>query len=181
MTNAKKLITPALVLFLICLAVSALLAGVNAITKDKIAAMEAEALEKSTRQVLPLASTFTAIEAEGVLGFVGKNGEGAVVGYVFINAAKGYGGDVTAVVGLDTEGAIVGISVDAPDETPGLGVNVEKDSFLSQFLGKPDGDFAVKENVTAQTGATYSSKAVAVAVNMALAQFKQVTEGGSAS
>lgn len=181
MTNVKKLVKPALVLFVICLAVSALLAGVNALTKQKIADMEAAALEKATRQVLPAASVFEPVSLKDVNGFVGKNEDGAIVGYVFINAAKGYGGAVTAIVGLDTRGAIVGITVKAPNETPGLGVNVEKNSFLEQFKGQPEGDFALKENVVAQTGATYSSRAVVEAVNAALSQFKQITEGGSAS
>ena len=181
MTNAKKWITPALVLFLICLCVSALLSGVNALTKQKIADMEKAALEKATRQVLPLAASFLDLPGEEGNGFVGKDEEGNTVGYVFIRAAKGYGGDVKAIVGIDASGAIVGISVDAPSETPGLGSNVEKEGFLSQFLNKQEGAFVLKENVTAQTGATYSSKAVVEAVNMALDAFKKVTEGGSAS
>ncbi len=181
MTNIKKLATPAIVLFVICLAVSALLAGVNAITKQKIADMEAAAIEKATRQVLPLASSFIAVDNAEIFGFIGKDEAGVTVGYVFINAAKGYGGEVTAIVGMDTLGAIVGITVNAPNETPGLGVNVEKDTFLSQFKTNPNGSFVLKENVVAQTGATYSSKAVVDAVNAALSQFKQITEGGNAS
>ena len=143
--------------------------------------MEKAALEKATQQVLPLASTFAVIPDERINGFVGKDEEGNIVGYVFINSAKGYGGDVTAIVGINTSGTVVGITVDAPSETPGLGANVEKEGFLSQFLNKNEGAFILKENVTAQTGATYSSKAVVEAVNMALAGFKQITEGGSAS
>lgn len=167
----KKTVLPVLVLFAVCLCVSGVLGLVNAATAEKIAGTEAAALKEAAKTVLPAAVTLTPIEKDGITGYIGYDGAGNKVGYTFTNAARGYGGDVTAVVGMDLAGNITGISVTAPDETPGLGANVQKDSFLSRFLGKPTGRFTVGENVEAVTSATYSSRAVAEAVNLALDNF----------
>ncbi|MBP3436518.1 MAG: FMN-binding protein [Clostridia bacterium] len=179
MTNTRKSLSPIIVLFAICLVVSFLLAGVYAVTKDRIAKAEEEALLNATKQVLQTADTFTPLSQKGIEGYTGHK-DGVLVGYVFINAVKGYGGSVTSIVGIDCEGRVVGVSVSAPDETPGLGANVTKESFLSQFLTKPDGYFSLGENVEAQTGATYSSRAVVDGINMALSSYRQIHQGGNA-
>ena len=102
------------------------------------------------------------------------------MGYAYITTAKGYGGDVTCVIGMSKDGKILGISVSAPDETPGLGANVTKDKFTSQFVGKNEQTYVDYEGITS---ATYSSEAVGECIARAYELFKATiiySEGGVA-
>lgn len=167
----KKTVTPALILTAICLVVVSLLVLTNLLTEERIAIAEREATLSAAKSVLPAASTLKEIEKEGFSGFVGYDSEQNVVGYVFLGSDKGYGGDVTAIVGITTDGKITGVSIQAPNETPGLGANVSKDSFTEQFVGKD-----AVENVTAVSGATYSSEAAKAGITEALKSFHTYTE-----
>ena len=60
--SVKDILKPALSLFLFCLVVTALLAGTNLLTKDKIAEQERLAEETSRMTVSPGAETFSASE-----------------------------------------------------------------------------------------------------------------------
>mgnify|MGYP004554097749 CR=1 FL=1 len=93
--TAKDILKPALILFVICLVVTALLAGTNLLTKDKIAEQSALEAEQSRKVVLSDADSFE--EADGY--YIGKaNNE--TVGYVFQTEAKGYGGAVKVMTGI---------------------------------------------------------------------------------
>ena len=126
--TAKDILKPALILFVICLVVTALLAGTNLLTKDKIAEQSALEAEQSRKVVLSDADSFE--EADGY--YIGKaNNE--TVGYVFQTEAKGYGGAVKVMTGISADGQITGIVILEHSETPGLGANAEKASFTDQF------------------------------------------------
>ena len=56
--DAKSILRPTAVLFIICVVVSAALAGTNLLTRDRIAQLEAENAEASRKIVLPQADTF---------------------------------------------------------------------------------------------------------------------------
>lgn len=107
---------------------------------------------------------------------VGKDANGNEVGYVFVTVSKGYGGDVKIMTGIDKDGAVTGISPLELNETAGLGMKAQNDSFLDQFKGKVK-DIAVNKNsasgneIQALTGATITSKAVTAAVNEALSYY----------
>ena len=181
----KKTFLPAIVLMILCLAAAAALAFTNDLTKDRIAEVEKEKYFAAAAAVLPEGAVLEELTVEeGVLaaigvdsaeGFVARNGEGAVIGYAIKTLAKGYGGDVACVVGFDTSGKIIGLSVSAPDETPGLGSNVQKPTFSDRFLG-----ISQKTEVNAVEGvtsATYSSRAVKRAVSDAITVFEEITKG----
>ena len=55
--NPKAVLKPAVSLFLICLIVTALLAGVNMLTADRIAALAVQTAEDSQKVVLPNAAS----------------------------------------------------------------------------------------------------------------------------
>lgn len=169
----KKTVAPALILAAICLVVVSMLAFTNFLTEERIEKEEKLATERAARSVLSEAYTLSEITEEGFCGFIGYDEEENVVGYVFIHSHKGYGGDVTAIVGIDMNGRITGVSIQAPDETPGLGANVSKDKYTSQFVGKD-----TVSDVDAVSGATYSSKAAEAAVSAALESFAAWKEGG---
>lgn len=78
------------------------------------------------------------------------------------------------VIAMNSDGSVKGVSVVSLGETPGLGTKVQNESFLSLFTGKK-GEVEIVKNAPAKdsevqgvTGATYSSKGVARAVNIAI-------------
>ena len=104
---------------------------------------------------------------------------GDTIGYVFKTSAKGYGGDIDLMVGIDTSGKVTGVSILSISETAGLGMNAKNESFINQYIGK-SGTIGVSKNGTsdteiqALTGATITSKAVTSAVNTALSLYSQI-------
>ena len=112
---------------------------------------------------------------------IAKKENGDVLGYIFVTSARGYGGDISVMTAIGVDGKIIEISIlDATNETPGLGQNVTKESFYSQYKEK-SGDVTVVKNgadssanqINAWTGATISSKAVNTAVKTAMANFSE--------
>ena len=74
------------------------------------------------KEVLPDADDFDekTVTVDGVeyTYYEAKNG----AGYVFSGSNKGYGGAVVSMVGISSDGKVVGVKVtEASDETPGLG------------------------------------------------------------
>lgn len=178
--DAKSILKPALTLFIICLVVTALLAGTNLLTKDKIAEQAEITAQESRKIVLSDAESFE--ENDGF--YTGLKG-GEVVGYVFETEAKGYGGTVKVMTGISAEGSITGVVILEHDETPGLGANAEKTSFTEQYKqAVPEGGVELVKNkeagegqVEALTGATITSRAVTSAVNAAIEQYNTVKGG----
>ncbi|MBE6568367.1 MAG: FMN-binding protein [Ruminococcaceae bacterium] len=172
----KKTFLPALILAAICLVSAAALALTNHLTHKKIAEAEREKYFAAAAAVLPEGALLQELAHDGVEGFVARRPDSTVLGYAVKASAKGYGGDVLCVVGFDPTGKIIGISVDAPDETPGLGNNVTKPSFTDQLIGmtKPP---VLGEDFDAVTSATYSSRAVEMAVAEAYATLDQILKG----
>ena len=173
----RSIVVTAVSLFLICAAAAGALAYVNSVTAPTIAANNAAAADKARGEVLPAADSFEENTApDGAVYYTGKSG-GATVGYVFTTAAKGYGGDVEIMTGVDAEGKVTGVSILSIEETPGLGMNAKKDSFRDQYKGK-SGELAVNKDggeIVAITSATITSRAVTNAVNQALALYAAVT------
>ena len=81
---------------------------------------------------------------------------------------------IDAVIAIDKNGAVSGISIIALGETPGLGSKINDDAFLQRFYGVKSDISIVKsepknENeVQGITGSTLSSKGMAKAVNLAV-------------
>lgn len=183
--NAKEVLVPTVSLFLICAVVTLLLAVTNSITKPKIEEMQIEIENRTKAQVLSSADSFS--DALTVLKggreytyYEGFDKENNKAGYVFTCTSKGYGGDITVMVGVDNSGAVTGTEFLTISETAGLGMNAQKDSFKQQFSGK-SGEISVVKNspsgneIQALTGATITSRAVAAAVNEALGLFEEVS------
>lgn len=63
---------------------------------------------------------------------------GEIVAVVYPVIGKGYGGEISAVMGLDRNGHITAVSVVSHHETPGLGDKIEpaKSSWIRSFMGK---------------------------------------------
>ena len=83
------------------------------------------------------------------------------------------------MVGFNTNGDIVSISVLSHSETPGLGAKMTEPSFVSQFEGKNPASFklAVKKDggdIDAITASTITSRAYADAVQKACNAFNLI-------
>ena len=173
----KEIIVPSATLLVICLVATLLLGVTNLLTAGQIAKLEEETKIAAMNEVLP-AEDYTQTEGKEIYTAV-KNG--AVACYIFVTGAKGYGGNISVLTAVDPAGKILAVSIlSASDETPGLGQNVTKEGFYSQFLGL-SGDITVVKNganstdneINAVTGATISSKAVTKAVNEALTLYSE--------
>ena len=157
-------------LLAICAVVAAVLAGVNMITKDKIAAIQAQKIENAIAEVLPNAHGTQQIPLEGDTGIVQAvytTGEG----YAVQVAPVGFNGAVTMMVGVQGD-TVTGISVISHTETPGLGAvaaaqNANGEAFRGQFVGQ-SGTLVIGDQVDAMSGATITSNAVVAGVNAAL-------------
>ena len=166
-----------LILFLICVIVTAALAGTNFITKDRITKLNIQAEKDAMAEVIP-ASLYEngSVKVNGQLRdyVIAKNGE-EILGYIVTTVAQGYGGEIKVMTGVDSNGDIINVRIlAADDETPGLGAKVKNKDFYNQYIGKSSGVGVVKNSpaendIIAVTGATISSTAVNTAVNEAVA------------
>lgn len=184
--NFNEYIKPSLVLVLICLVVSVALAQVHHVTLPLIEKMAAKTADEARAVVLPEAQSFSAYTGtleEGIIDFY-KADKGA--GAAITAEASSYGGPITVMVGVDSQGAVTGVRVLSHSDTPGLGTKAQTPEYLSQYKGKtvaeviPEGQGlgteTIKKNgqVDAVTGATVSSDGVYHCVQRALAQFNGV-------
>ena len=161
-------------LLAICAVVALALAGVNTITKDKIATNKAAKTTAALQQVLPGVTDVTEVsftDATGTVKKVYKGGSGHAVEV----APLGFGGAITMMVGVSQDGQVLGISIISHAETPGLGAvaaaNTDKGvAFRDQFAGLMSGiTIGDGENqIDALAGATISSQAIVDGVNAAL-------------
>ena len=179
--HAKEILQPALALFVFCLIVTALLAGTNLLTRDQIAEQNRLAEEASRLTVSPGAESFSP-SADGTYYLAEAGGE--TVGYVFTTTANSYGGEIQVMTGISAEGSITGVSLLTINDTPGLGMNAQREEFRDQFKkpAPPDGFQVIKSgepgdsDISAMTGATITTQAVTDAVNKAVAQYYEIKE-----
>ena len=161
-------------LLIITAVVAAALAGVNAVTAPVIAQLKADKLQQAINEVLPGGGE--AVEFTDNSGWVSAV-YASETGYaVEVTPTTGFNGAITMMVGIDTQGNVLGISVVSQTETAGLGaVCAAKTEAGQTFRAGFEGlsvQVAVNKDggeVDAITGATITSRAVCDGVNAALA------------
>ena len=162
----------ALTLLIITAVVAALLAGVNMITAPAIAQLNAQKTQEAIELVLPGGGEEVAdFPAVALVSKVYASD----AGYAVQVTPSGFDNTVTMMVGVDTEGKVLGISVISHTETAGLGAVAAAgtpagEAFRGQFVGT-SGSVAVTKDggqLDAITGATITSRAVCAGVNAAL-------------
>ncbi len=184
----KKILVPTVSLFIICLVCTFLLAVVNQKTAPQIEKLAVETEMESRSKVLSSATAFEDEKTDNLSYAVGYNDAKEVQGYIFVTSTKSYGGDLQVMTGVDAEGKITGVEILEISDTAGLGMKATNEDFRARFIGlfdeitidKNEGN-AEKNQVQALTGATITSKAVAAAVNEALADYETVTGNGGAN
>ena len=183
----KQIILPTVALFVICLVATALLALANNVTAPIIDELAKKTEIESRQKVLTSAAEFKDETKNGIDYAAGYDKDGKLTGLIFTTSAKSYGGDVQVITGIDADGKVAGVEILSINDTAGLGQKATEESFRSQFVGLIK-DIVVQKNssahdkneITALTGATITSKAVTTAVNDALAKYETVTGQGGA-
>lgn len=194
----------AIILAVITLIAGLALGGVNAVTKDRIAALAEAAESGSYLEVCPGAEKMAVDNAlsqkvtdEGA-GFGGgsfgavtvnkalraEDGSGNLIGYaVSVTSADAFDGTLTVSVGFAEDGTITGIAFTELNETAGMGMRADEPTFKEQFVGdkvdafvlnKAGGSTAPNE-IDSISGASRTSGAVVNAVNAAVAFLSGVT------
>ena len=151
------------------------LAGVNSVTAGKIEAIKAEKMQAAMEEVLPGAEGLESVAFTDATGTV-KTVYASASGYVVEVNPAGFGGAISMMVGIKTDGTVNGISIVSHTETAGLGsvaaANTSAgEAFRNQFAGA-SGALAVDKDggsIDSITSATITSRAVTAGVNAALA------------
>ena len=193
----KTTIVNALILMAITLVAGFLLGFVNDLTAGPIEENRNEQILMANKAVFPVADSFEntavldkvlesqeAILAKAETGFgkvtindvkEARDASGACIGHLVTTTShEGYGGDITIVVGIDSEGKVLGIEFTTLDETVGFGASASEPEFKSQFAGKSGqiaytkGTPLADNEIQAISGATKTTKAVTNAVNAAV-------------
>lgn len=178
----KSILVPTIALFVICLVATTLLAFANSVTAPIIEELAIKTEIETRKTVLATAEEFKEESADGISYALGVDKDGNSVGMVFTTTAKSYGGEILVMTGVSMDGKVTGVELLSINDTAGLGMNATKPSFKDQFIGLINGVKVMKNSsnhdnneITALTGATITSQAVADAVNAALANFEAVT------
>ncbi|MEG1879410.1 MAG: FMN-binding protein [Pseudoflavonifractor sp.] len=171
-----KLIAPIVVLVVICFVATTALAFTNQATAPVILEAQVKAAEAALKVVLPEGSDFAPVEGTaGLPANIAKvNKAGNDAGYVFEVKGKGFGGDITAAIGIGPDGKITGSKVLVHAETEGIGTKVVGDGspYQAQLIGMSD-----TSGIEATSGASVSSNAVKTMVEDALNAYTVITGG----
>lgn len=171
-----------LTLLLIAAVVAAALALVNGITAPIIEKVNAQKTQQAIETVLPGGYDQIISDFSDDTGLVSKVYKGEN-GYAVEVTPVGFDNTITMMVGVDSAGKILGISIISHTESAGLGAvaaasNSAGQAFRNQFVGL-SGSVSVEDNIDAITNATITSRAVCDGVNAALACVATL-EGGAA-
>ena len=181
---------PALVLTAVTTAVAALLTVTHDLTYVDTSGVLTEKLENKCRELMGsgsytliadwLEAGYDIARPDDVEKLIVKD-DGSVAFEIVTSGYNKNGLDM--LIAMDGSGSVAGVAVVSLTETPGLGSNVNDSGFLSLFEGISGEAVIVKKTpsadneVEAVTGATYSSKGVAAAVNIAVRTFAEMGAG----
>lgn len=185
-----------LLLGVIALLGTALLAGVNDLTHERIMAQEKLRMLQQLNEIVPMVSYNNdlledVIKIEDpdffrhpapVTVYRARLDNQPVSVMMIVTAPDGYNGDIRLVIGINAAGTILGVRVISHRETPGLGdpIETEKSDWIYSFDHKslrnpPSSSWAVKRDggqFDQFTGATISPRAVVRAVRTTLLYFQ---------
>lgn len=195
-----KIIKPGIILLIICAVAAALLGAVNAVTLAPIAEQTAKKTAEAMEVVfegaefggsVDVSISGSDLDTAGedlsdavITSYAEAMVDGSAAGYAVSVQTNGYGGTLSMMVGIDSEGVITGVSVIDMSETAGLGANCQTE-WIDQYQGKvapitvsktgAQGD----SQIDAITSATITSKAVTRGVNAVYYAFSQGMLGGA--
>ena len=167
---------PSIVLTGICLVVALLLSVINMFTAPIIEARENEKANQAMLEVLPDGKNFTPLALDDTYPEAIVEAYSADGGFVFRTVGKGRNGDIVAMVGVDTEGKIVGVQIISNSESAGY-----REKVFDKVSGT-DGEYKGQTLDTftpfIASGSTMTSNGVADAIKASLQAF-EIANGGS--
>jgi len=195
-SNSHPVIRSSILLGFIALLGTALLAGVNELTHERILEQEKRRVLQQLNAIVPITLYNNdlledIIEIKDEVSFrdpapvtvyrARMDGQPVAV-MMIVTAPDGYNGDIRLLAGIDARGTVLGVRVVSHRETPGLGdpIEVEKSDWILAFENKslrnPETDgWAVKRDggqFDQFTGATISPRAVVRAIHNTLLYFE---------
>jgi len=194
--NSHPVIRSSMLLSIIALLGTALLAGVNELTYERIIEQEKRRVLQQLNEIVPVASfnndllgDVIEIKDEAffrhpapVKVFRARLDGQPVAVLMIVTAPDGYHGDIRLLAGINAAGTVLGVRVISHRETPGLGdpIEAEKSDWIHGFTEKSvhdpgPGGWAVKKDggqFDQFTGATISPRAVVRTVHNTLLYFE---------
>ncbi|MEW6570731.1 MAG: RnfABCDGE type electron transport complex subunit G [Nitrospirota bacterium] len=168
--TSKDILKITLTLVLIYVIGGIILAAVYAKTAPIIYRNAVLEKERALRELMPEADEIIKagewiIHDKQAEYFLVKKG-GKNIGYIIQSFGKGYSSYINTLIAVDTDFTIRSINIINHAETPGLGDEIEAESFRNRFTGKDANHLKVvktetQEHIEAISGATISTKAVA--------------------
>jgi len=198
--KSHPVIRSSLLLGVIALLGTALLAGVNDLTKERIAEQDRQRVLQQLNEIVAvesynndLLSDVIEVNQPGIFRssvpvtiYRARMNDQPVAVMLITTAPDGYNGNIRLLLGIAYDGTVLGVRVISHKETPGLGdpIEIEKSPWIKSFnqtsLQQPDEDgWAVKKDggqFDQFTGATISPRAVVRAVHTALLYFESNKE-----
>lgn len=183
-SNFHNFGAPILVLVVICFVVTFALAMTYGVTKPIIDKNTLAQANEARSEIMPEAkgdfkevkTNHLVLEKNKVFVddvFEATNGAGCVITV----ESNSYGGLLTAMVGIDKDGAITKVKVTQASDTPGVGTRAQAPEHLKQYNGLNKlGNEQIKNDSTVKyvSGASISSEAIHKAVYCALQQYKKM-------
>lgn len=192
--TGKDIIKITINLVVIYLIGGAILAAVYAKTSPIIFRNNEEAKKQALKSLMPEADDIKkmgdwTIHEKHAEYFVAKKGND-IIGYIVQSFGKGYSSYIDTLIAVDKDFKVQKINILHHAETPGLGDEIETESFKGQFKNKDFDHLKVlktetTEYIQAISGATISSRAVTEdavknGVDFLMKTIKGGTENGSA-
>lgn len=168
----KNMLKLTLFLALVSALCTGILAGVNELTKERIAAQALGAETSALSELYPDASDFTVIddfEADeaGLVTSVYRVDESH---YVFRVSSQGYSAPVTFLIGFDNDGNDSRYVVLEQNDTAGIGDRIEADDYIDSMSG-----LSTTDSFPLLSGATFTTTAVQDGVSAAVEVFNAIT------
>ena len=184
----REYVYPVVILVIICVVTTALLAITNFVSAPIIEKNQEASATATRKELLTDADSFTSVDtnlqtsedqsAKVTEVYQADNGSG----YVITVVTKSFGGDLTMMVGLSSDGSITGVKVTDSSDTPGVGSKDAQPDYLAQYdgLSQLTSEDVKKETSTTSdgaafqyiTGASVSGSAIHKGVYLALEQYK---------
>jgi electron transport complex protein RnfG len=195
-SNSHPVIRSSILLGFIALLGTALLAGVNELTHERILEQEKRRVLQQLNAIVPttlynndLLEDIIEVKDEvsfrhpaPVTVYRARMDDQPVAVMMIVTAPDGYNGDIRLLAGIDAGGTVLGVRVVSHRETPGLGDPIEVDKsdwilgFANKSLRNPEtGGWAVKRDggqFDQFTGATISPRAVVRTIHNTLLYFE---------
>ncbi len=196
MNMMRHIVTSALMLGLFTMVGTGMVAGVQLLTADRIAASQRAEQLKRLGEVIPherydnelLEDTLEFMEPslnrrKPVVAYrARKNGQPVAAAFK-VAAPNGYSGTINVLVGINYDGTISGVRILTHQETPGLGDNIQlsRTPWVLGFEGKSLHNPTLKQWAVKKdggvfdqfTGATISPRAVVGVVKRTLLYFEK--------